>query len=300
VKRLVWIALPVLAMLSLLYHPVRMTAFVAAGLNQTCPLERALESDRDAKQQVAFKDEIFSASRLMETDAAAGLELYETPFGRYWIPKENRPVLAWNLAEIKRGIYFSGDHTVRPGDVVIDAGANVGAFTRMALNQGAARVIAIEPGPENVAAFHRNFEAEIASGRVVLVPKGVWDQVGEMDLRVSPSNSAADSFVMNPPDSKVIGKVPLTTIDNLVSELYLEKVDFIKMDIEGAEPNAIDGAKRTLARFKPRISVAAYHAGDHPKTIPARIQAARSDYTKTCGPCAEVGFGVRPDILYFH
>lgn len=299
-KRFVWIALPVLAMLSFLYHPVRMTAFVAAGLNQTCPLEKALESDRDAKQQVAFKDEIFSASSLIQTDAAAGMELYDTPFGRYWIPKDNRSVLAWNLAEIKRGIYFSGDHTVRPGDVVIDAGANVGAFTRMALNQGAARVIAIEPGPENVAAFHRNFESEITSGRVVLVPKGVWDQVGEMDLRVSPTNSAADSFVMNPPDSKVIGKVPVTTIDNLVSELYLEKVDFIKMDIEGAEPKALDGAKRTLARFRPRLSVAVYHADDHPKTIPAQILAARSDYSKTCGPCAEVRFGVRPDVLYFN
>lgn len=298
-KRFLWIALPVLAMLSFLYHPVRMTAFVAAGLNQTCPLERALETGRDAEQQVAFKDELISANRLVETDAAAGLELYETPFGRYWIPKDNRAVLAWNLAEIKRGIYFSGNHTVRPGDVVMDAGANVGAFTRVALNQGAARVIAIEPGPENVAAFHRNFESEIASGRVALVPKGVWDQVGEMDLRVSPSNSAADSFVMNPPDSKVIGKIPVTTIDNLVAELYLEKVDFIKMDIEGSEPKALDGAKRTLARFKPRLSVAVYHAEDHPKTIPAQILAARSDYTKSCGPCAEVGFGVRPDILYF-
>jgi FkbM family methyltransferase len=298
-KRFLWVALPVLALLSFLYHPARMAVFVAAGLNQTCPLERALEIERDARQQVAFKDELITANRLVETDAAAGLELYDTPFGRYWIPKDNRAVLAWNLAEIKRGIYFSGDHTVRPGDVVIDAGANVGAFTRTALNRGAARVIAIEPGPENVAAFHRNFEPELASGRVVLAPKGVWDRVGEMELRVSPTNSAADSFVMNPPDSHVIGKIPLTTIDHLVAELDLDKVDFIKMDIEGAEPNAIDGAKGTLARFKPRLSVAVYHAGDHPKTIPAQILAARSDYTKTCGPCAEIGFGVRPDILYF-
>jgi FkbM family methyltransferase len=298
VKRLLWIALPALALLSLLYHPVRMTAYVIAGLSQNCPLDKALDTSRDARLQVSYKDEILAASRLVETDPA-GFELFDTPMGRYWIPKDNKFVLPFNLAEIKRGIYFSGEHTVRPGDVVLDCGANVGVFTRAALERGASRVIAIEPGPENVESLRRNFAKEIAEGRVTVVPKGVWHESGELELRVSPTNSAADSFVMNPPDSHVIGKIPVTTIDNLVADLGLDSVGFIKMDIEGAEPNALAGARRTLERFKPRLSVSAYHAEDHPKLVPEKILSARPDYAMSCGPCAEVSFGVRPDILYF-
>jgi hypothetical protein len=94
-------------------------------------------------------------------------------------------------------------------------------------------------------------------------------------------------------------KVPLTTIDKLVDELKLARVDYIKFDIEGAEPRALTGAKETLAKYKPRISIAAYHQPDHPKLIPEIIRAARSDYRMQCGPCAESDFSVRPDVLYF-
>ena len=134
------------------------------------------------------------------------------------------------------------------------------------------------------------------------------DKIGDYDelvdvidweLNVDPNNSAADSFIIKREGSHAIAKVPLTTIDKLTAELNLPKVDFIKMDIEGAEPNAIDGSAETLKRFKPRLSLSAYHAADHPVLVPAKVRAARGDYTMTCGPCAEISFGVRPDILYF-
>ena len=99
--------------------------------------------------------------------------------------------------------------------------------------------------------------------------------------------------------SAVNEPVPLTTIDKLVTELKLERVDYIKLDIEGAEPRALAGAKETLAKYKPRISIAAYHQPDHPKVIPEIIRAARADYQMQCGPCAEANFSIRPDVLYF-
>jgi hypothetical protein len=71
------------------------------------------------------------------------------------------------------------------------------------------------------------------------------------------------------------------------------------MDIEGAEPNALAGATETLIRFKPRLTISAYHAPDHPRLISERIRAVRADYRMECGPCAEANQGVRPDILYF-
>ena len=51
------------------------------------------------------------------------------------------------------------------------------------------------------------------------------------------------------------GKLRKVASGNLIGELKLEHVDFIKMDIEGAEPKALLGAQHTLTQFKPRLEV---------------------------------------------
>jgi FkbM family methyltransferase len=93
---------------------------------------------------------------------------------------------------------------VRQGDIVLDAGANVGVFTRKALWAGAAKVIAIEPGPENLECLRRNFAAEIADGRVVLYPKGIWDKDDVLKLSIDPVSPARDSFVRPIENAQVI------------------------------------------------------------------------------------------------
>jgi hypothetical protein len=130
-------------------------------------------------------------------------------------------------------------------------------------------------------------------------PKGVWDKDDFLTLNVDPHNSAADSFLIHREGAHSVERVPLTTIDKLVEELKLERVDYIKMDIEGAEEKALRGGHETIKRFRPRLSVSVYHAEDHPKTVPAAIKAASPDYQMECGPCAEANGAVRPDILYF-
>ncbi len=270
-----------------------------AGQAQGCPMDRAVRIPEHFKEQTRIKDELLAASKLIETDPA-GYKLYDTPMGRYWIPKGSEFVLPFNLAEERMEIYFSGAHDIKPGDVVLDCGANVGVFTRQALARGAAKVVAIEPGPENLECLRRNFKAEIEQGRVIVYAKGVWDKDDILELRVDPDNSAADSFVIKREGAKVVAQVPLTTIDKMTAELNLAKVDFIKMDIEGAEPNAIDGAREVIKKYKPRLSLSAYHAADHPVLVPAKVNAIRSDYQITCGPCNEMSFGIRPDILYFN
>jgi len=67
------------------------------------------------------------------------------------------------------------DH-VKPGDIVLDCGAHVGVFTDIALRRGASKVVSIEPDPTNLECLRRNFPSEIASGRVIIVPKGVWNR----------------------------------------------------------------------------------------------------------------------------
>jgi FkbM family methyltransferase len=159
--------------------------------------------------------------------------------------------------------------------------------------------VAIEPAPENLECLRRNFPNEIRSGRVIVYPKGVWDKDDFLTLKIDPRNSGADSFVIARAGAVDVARVPLTTIDKLVDELKLNRVDYIKMDIEGAEAKALAGAHDTLAKYKPRISVSSFNKPDHPRVIPGIVRGARADYQMYCGPCAEANFAVHPDVLYF-
>jgi len=293
------ISLATLAILIPFYAPARLLALVLIGRSPVCPLERALESHRNLEQQITIKDRILAASRKLETDQR-GFELWETPHGRFWIPKGSHYVLPFNLAEQERDIYSLGEVRIRPGDVVLDCGANIGVYTRRALKQRAGLVVAIEPAPENIECLRRNFSAEISAGKVIVYPKGVWDRDDVLTLHVDPHNSAADSFLIEREGSHAEEKVPLTTIDKLVAELNLQRVDFIKMDIEGAEVKALRGGKVTIARYHPRMALSAYHAPDHPVEVPRAVRETWEGYRMECGPCAEAGWGVRPDILLFH
>jgi hypothetical protein len=120
-------------------------------------------------------------------------------------------------------------------------------------------------------------------------------------MRRDPSNTAADSLVLLKDKNVGSIQVPLTTIDKLVAELKLERVDTIKMDIEGAETNALTGARATLGKYHPRMSIASYHLPTDAQRIPEIVKQAWPEVKTECGPCAETEDGhVRPDVLYFH
>ncbi|HOQ45190.1 MAG TPA: FkbM family methyltransferase [Bryobacteraceae bacterium] len=278
--------------------PLRLSTLALLGRTKGCPFEETIRSADNLRLQIEIKDRILAASKLIGEDPA-GYRLWETPKGRYWVPPGADYVLPFNLAEQERKIYGTGERAVQPGDVVLDCGANVGVYTREALAAGAKLVVAIEPAPENIECLRRNFAEEIRAGTVIVYPKGVWDKDDVLTLNVDPTNPAADSFVMHPENATPGPQAPLTTIDKLVEELKLERVDYIKMDIEGAEQRALAGARNTIARFRPRLAISAYHLPDDPEKIPEAVFRAWSGYRMECGPCADAGTFVRPDVLFF-
>ena len=81
-----------------------------------------------------------------------------------------------------------------------------------------------------------------------------------MSLHVGVLNSGMSSLAIERGGEDV--EVALTTIDQLVSDLRLPRVDYIKLDIEGAEREALRGARRTLANHRPRILLESYHRHD--------------------------------------
>jgi Methyltransferase FkbM domain len=127
----------------------------------------------------------------------------------------------------------------------------------------------------------------------------VWDRDDTLTLNVDDTNFAANSVVLHPASSHPSIEAPLTTIDRIAAELELPRVDFIKMDVEGAEVKAIAGARQTLVRFKPRLAIAAEHKTDDQFTIPAAVRQVREDYRTECGQCLEEHGRIRPDVLFF-
>lgn len=242
--------------------------------------------------------EIGKQSKQVRTEN--GLALFQTPRGNYWVPTGTEHVLGKLLAQQQLEFYGDKETGVQPGQIVLDCGAHIGVFVAEALKRGAAKVVAIEPAPSNVECLRRNFEKEIAAGRVVVAPVGVWDQDDVLPLYEFDHNSAADSFIIQGKAGKVLHKVPLTTIDKLVTQYGLERVDYIKMDIKGAARKALEGAKQTIARHHPRVTISTEEAADDPRVLRGYLAGLANPYTASCGVCTfwQKKF-VHPDVMFF-
>lgn len=269
---------------------------VITGRSAVCPTGKALKTRAHLEEVGHIKDRIFLASKFVKEDG--GLELWNTPKGQFWIPKGNRYVLPYNLAEMEARVYGEGEHFIHPGDIVLDCGASDGDFTREALKAGAAKVVAIEITPASIECLRRNLAAEIAEGKVVVYPKGVWDKDDVLTMYVDDTNFAANSVVGGTGLHPSI-QVPLTTVDKIVTELRLPRVDFIKMDVEGSEANALAGARQTIIRWKPRLAIAAEHKPEDEVEIPKAIRNTRTDYQMECVQCLELNGRIQADVLVF-
>ena len=262
---------------------------VAVTGHSQCPVGLTMTSVESVNEIRAITDRMRAESRLAREDG--DLQLWETPRGPYWMPKSSAKMIPLVLAEQEYQIYGRGAHAVKPGDIVLDCGADIGTFTRSALNQGAKLVVSIEPAPDKAPCLRRNFEREIAAGRVIVVPKGVWNQEGSLVLY-------GDSVVEKRTAEGV--SVPLIPIDKLVAELGLPRVDYIKMDIEGAEKPALAGAGGTLRKYHPHLSIATEHLPDDATAIPAAVRAIAPEYKLQCGPCEFADGHFRPQVVYLY
>jgi len=230
------------------------------------------------------------------------LELYQTQFGNFWTIAPGKWLLSFLLWEqTVQHDYDNGDVAVRPGDTVIDCGAHIGTFTRLALLRGASRVVAVEPDPLNLVCFEKNFDDEIHYGRVTLVKGGVWDTRTALALSEDAGeNSGIDSFIVKVPGGRTLPGIPVMPLDDIVLDLHLDRVDFIKMDIEGSERHALRGAEQTLRRFKPRMAICVYHLPDDPEVIPQVVAQAQPTYRIAAKDVEADARRVRPKVFFFY
>jgi FkbM family methyltransferase len=150
----------------------------------------------------------------------------------------------------------------RPGDVAIDAG---GCFGETALWLSdvvgpTGHVISLEFAAANLRILHANLDRNPAHApRIEVVEAALWERSGER-LQIELEGPASSITAAQRGDDLSAVTVAL---DDLVADRRLPHVDFLKLDIEGAEPAALRGASATLTRCRPRLAIAVYHDIDH-------------------------------------
>jgi FkbM family methyltransferase len=145
-----------------------------------------------------------------------------------------------------------------PADgVAIDVGANLGAIAvALAWMAPRGRVYAFEPAPANFAFLERNLAQNGACGAIAL-PVACSDAPGSIELhyieQFAGGAFAASSGFVDGREQTI--RIPRLTLDGFAALQGLARVDLVKVDVEGAEEEAIAGAAELLRRFRPRLVV---------------------------------------------
>lgn len=178
--------------------------------------------------------------------------------------------------------YASSEVTIKAetGDIIIDAGACWGETTLYFAHEAgpSGSVYAFEFIPSNLAVLKQNLinNSHLATN-VTIVEHPVWREPG---LILYYSDDGPGSYI-TPDHAKRDawdGTVSTVTIDELVSSRSLRRVDFIKMDIEGAELAALQGAEQSIRRHRPRLAISLYHALKDFDSIPRHLSDLDLDY----------------------
>ena len=193
---------------------------------------------------------------------------------KFYIPEDAPDSFIRGMAQVIGEMYIFCEEEpeqikLKAEGVYLDLGANIGTTVINASNiiGDEGKIIAIEPVTTDV--LNKNLQKNNINN-VTVIPKAVSDKAGFIDIDVSASG--IDSRLDKVGRKGKTVKVELTTIDNIVNDQNLSKVNLIKMDIEGAEESAILGAVNTIEKFKPNWTIASYHIDfvgepQHPKLI---------------------------------
>jgi len=279
----------------------RLVAMVWAGKSPICSLRQVLKSRKMSSKISELKASIESAARVIDQDE--GDQLWHTPFGGYWFPAGTGVSrLANCIAEQQAGIYTPNEPPMKTASVILDCGANIGTFSMRCFQYNPKQVISVEPAPGNLSCLTRNLAPEVQSGRSVIIPTGLWSQEGELVLSLDPRNPLRHSVVFDRGAHSELS-INVRTIDSIVSQLGLEELHFLKMDIEGAELEALEGGREAIRKFRPTLSIAVEHGKDliaNARAVIDLVRDIRSDYAWDCPFCEGMGSKfIFPDVLVF-
>src|SRR4051812_29511985 len=144
---------------------------------------------------------------------------------------------------------------IAPDFVCVDGGANIGALTlAMAAYASTGHVYAFEPGRSNFEYLESNLVRNSVSN-ATSVQLGLWSEKTTLRLNSDPTHPAG-AFVGEHGDGFTTAEsIETVSLDEWVAGHGLQRLDLLKLDIEGAEPRALLGAQSSIERFKPTLLV---------------------------------------------
>ena len=157
-----------------------------------------------------------------------------------------------------------------PGSIVIDGGAYCGASAvlmgRIVGESG--QVIAFEPDAENYDALVRNVAAHSATN-VKTSPKGLWSKSGTVEFQ-SDGNMGSSILEASGRVASNVSSIPVISIEDVVNQYKLDRLDFVKLDIEGSEVPVLEASVDVLRRLRPRVIIEAHIVDGQLTTAPLR------------------------------
>lgn len=177
--------------------------------------------------------------------------------------------LVWYLFR-RQYFYETPDICIKPesGDYVIDGGACLGDTAAVFSNAVGAngKVYSFDPVADHLTVLKFNIN-QFPLKNVVAMPYGLSDHE-QICPPIILSKYASGFSTKNQ-------VVPLRSIDNMVMNGEIEKIDFIKLDVEGAEMETLRGAQSSIHRFHPKLAISLYHK---PNDLFELIQYVRNEF----------------------
>lgn len=166
------------------------------------------------------------------------------------------PLIHPNIMQDQNEQYRYSD-IVEPvkGDVVIDAGAYNGdtAFWFLKYIGEEGKVYSFEPVNSNFDIINEKIRIN-NTRNIIPIKSGLWSE--EKTLNIIGFGGGDSSFLAENGGSEV----KVISLDKFVKDNNIQKVDFIKMDIEGAEIQGLKGAGETIKKLKPKLTICVYHS----------------------------------------
>jgi FkbM family methyltransferase len=191
--------------------------------------------------------------------------------------------------------YYLRHVPVKAGDVCVDCGACEGFFVFQALEADASKVICVEPSAIMAQCLARTFEREIAGGRVVIKHAALGAINGTIGFNFDSLHPFGGSVGQQSGHAET---VEVLTLERLLVELGVSRIDFLKMDIEGAEIQAVEGAMPTLTKYHPKSAVTTYHRSFDFVALRALLIAAGYQHIKPVGITGRDDGVYRPVMLH--
>ena len=178
---------------------------------------------------------------------------------------------------IKKSLEYFRKHTdkvhydkyikLKQGDIIINGGSSFGResdyFSKMVGDHG--MVFDFDPNID----ISNNLENQ----PITKIPKVLWDKTTEISFRMDGSRSRVVDN--NEKDSTTF---PSTTIDDFIITNSLNRLDFIKLDVEGGEQNVLRGGIKSIKKFRPGLAISIYHKLEDFFQIPLLINDLVTDY----------------------